>query len=220
MTSKSRVQLKPSLEKINWKNLGKPHVIGVDEVGRGCLAGPVCAGAALLSHDFHDQELTDSKLLSEAQRERQYSEISKQCVSLGWASVEEITEFNILHASFLAMRRAIQGVLDQIPGHNKDQILVVVDGHMKIPGLELSQIAIVKGDLRCAPISAAAIFAKVSRDQWMKEQALIYPGYDFEKHKGYGTLSHRKAIERLGVTKIHRPTFGGVKEWVSQRASM
>lgn len=214
MISKSRAQLKSSLEKINWKNLGRPYVIGVDEVGRGCLAGPVCAGAALLNPDFLDDELTDSKLLSEAQREKLYFEISKECVSVGWASVEEITELNILGASFLSMKRAIQGVLDQRPQMCEQDILVAVDGNLLIPGLSLKQMAIVKGDLRCAPISAAAIFAKVTRDRWMKEQALIYPGYDFEKHKGYGTLAHRKAIEKLGATKIHRPTFGGVREWL------
>lgn len=206
---------KNNLDKIEWKSFCKEgfSVLGVDEVGRGCLAGPVFAAAVQLIHHEHDQHLTDSKKLSEKQREK-WSEIilSEHQVGIGFATVEEIEKLNILQASFLAMRRAIASVQEKL---SFQQGLVLVDGHQKIPNLpNLEQQAFVKGDLRLAPISAASIVAKVARDRLMKELSKEYPGYGFEIHKGYATPLHREAIQKLKPTDIHRKTFGGVKEYL------
>jgi ribonuclease HII len=198
-----------NLEKINWRLMKPWPIIGVDEVGRGCLAGPVFAGAAILLSDAGESELTDSKLLTAEKRERLASVITvnhKVCVA--WATIEEIEKLNILHASLLAMRRAVEG-LGVTGGH------VIVDGKFAIPGLKnFVQTPLVKGDLRAAPISAAAICAKVARDRLMQAMAEEYPGYGFEKHKGYATEEHRKAIQKLGPCKTHRRLFGGVREYV------
>lgn len=206
---------KNNLEKIDWKSFCKEgfSVLGVDEVGRGCLAGPVFAAAVQLNHHHHDGELTDSKKLSEKQREK-WSEIilGEHVVGLGFASVEEIEKLNILQASFLAMRRALVEVQKRILFQ---KAIVLVDGHQKIPNLpNFEQQAFVKGDLRLAPISAASIVAKVARDHLMKELSKEYPGYGFEIHKGYATPLHREAIQKLKPTNIHRKTFGGVKEYL------
>lgn len=201
------------IEKINWKSFGNEglSVIGVDEVGRGCLAGPVFAAATILNHSDWDDLLTDSKELSENQREEWAPKILEaHKVGIGFATVEEIEELNILQASFLAMKRAIENL--KVPTG-----FVLVDGHMKIPGLVgFRQEAIVKGDLRAAPISAASIVAKVTRDRLMKELGREFPQYGFEVHKGYATAQHRKAIQECGPCKIHRKTFGGVKEFLQQ----
>ncbi|MFN8789916.1 MAG: ribonuclease HII [Bdellovibrionales bacterium] len=201
------------IEKIDWKSFGNEgfSVIGVDEVGRGCLAGPVYAAAAVLRHSQWDQDLTDSKALSEKQRDSWALRIrSEHLVSLGFAGVQEIEELNILQATFLAMRRAIAGL--GLSGG-----VVLVDGSMTIPQLEgFEQHAIVKGDLRVAPISAASIVAKVERDQVMKELGKEFPHYGFEVHKGYATAQHRKALETWGPCPWHRKTFGGVREYVAQ----
>ena len=198
-------------EKIDWKTFSKEgfSVLGVDEVGRGCLAGPVYASAVVLNHSDWDHELTDSKKLSEKQRIYWCEKImAEHQVGIGFASVEEIEKFNILQASFLAMQRAIKCLKLELA-------VVLVDGHMKIPGLKkIEQHAIVKGDLRLAPISAASIVAKVTRDSLMKELSQEYPDYGFEVHKGYATEIHRKAIKKNGPTKLHRKTFGGVKEFL------
>jgi ribonuclease HII len=199
-------------EKLDWKSFCKEgfSVLGIDEVGRGCLAGPVYASAVILKHANWDQDLTDSKKLSETQR-TYWSEkiLNEHEVGIGFATVEEIEKFNILQASFLAMRRAIE-VLNLKSG------IVLVDGHLKIPQLpNFEQHAIVKGDLRLAPISAASIVAKVTRDNLMKELSKEYPGYGFEVHKGYATEVHRLAIRKKGITPQHRKTFGGVKEYLS-----
>ena len=205
--------MKPTLnlEKINWTQFKAP-VIGVDEVGRGCLAGPVYAGAVILSSTQHDSILTDSKLLSESQREKIAPLIYKHHqVSLAEASIDEIDTINILQASLLAMRRAVLGL-----GVTSGTILI--DGNKKIPDSALDelknfeQFTFVKGDLRVAPISAAAICAKVARDHWMMNLAKDFPQYEFQKHKGYSTALHKAAIAKFGVTEHHRKTFGGVKE--------
>ncbi len=200
-----------SLEKIDWKPFCKEglFVIGVDEVGRGCLAGPVYAAAVALSHHEWDQELTDSKLLSEDRREHWASRIqASEKFGIGIASVEEIEQLNILKASLLAMQRAVENL-------NVQKGIVLIDGNQKIPGLMgFEQKTFVKGDLRLAPISAASIVAKVSRDQYMKSLAKVWPQYGFDIHKGYGTPQHRKSIQEFGVTDLHRKTFSGVKEHV------
>lgn len=194
-------------KKIDWKPFGNEglFVIGVDEVGRGCLAGPVMAGAVILSHHEWDQDLTDSKKLSESRRDSWAKQIHQsEKVGIGLATVEEIDELNILQASLLAMKRAILAL-----GVSKG--VVLIDGNQKIPGLRgFQQHTFVKGDLRLAPISAASIAAKVARDQLMKELAGVYPQYGFEVHKGYGTALHREALKTWGASPIHRCSFAGL----------
>ena len=181
-------------------------------MGRGCLAGPVYAAAVCLKSDEHIELMSDSKTLSEIRREKTAPLIrSAHWVGLGIASVEEIDEINILQASFLAMRRALQSLAEHMgspAGH------ILVDGHQKIPGLPRiqKQTALVKGDLRCAPIAAASIVAKVARDQFMRELHQEFPVFDFAKNKGYGSEFHRQALQQSGPTRWHRKTFGGVKE--------
>jgi ribonuclease HII len=183
-------------------------VIGVDEAGRGCLAGPVVAAAVILNSESGLRAFTDSKFLSEARREELFSKImSVHFVGVGFATASEVDEINVLQASFLAMKRAIQA-LGVANGH------IVVDGHMKIPERHLDargfeQTALIKGDLRCKPVSAASIIAKVTRDRHMKELAKEFPNYGFELHKGYGTVYHREKIEEFGICREHRRTFRG-----------
>lgn len=197
-----------NLEKINWRKLNPAPVIGVDEVGRGCLAGPVFAGAAILMSDAFENELTDSKLLTELKRETLSKEILKHHkVCIAWASEEEIEKLNIFHASLLAMKRAVEG-LGVRSGH------LLVDGKFPIPDMNsFVQTPLIKGDLRATPVSAAAICAKVARDHLMHSLAEEFPGYGFEKHKGYATEVHRKAIKELGPIRVHRRLFGGVREY-------
>jgi ribonuclease HII len=194
---------------IEWKKFGPKPVIGVDEVGRGCLAGPVYAAAVVFKSDALTDCVTDSKLLSEKRRE-EFAEVilSEHMVGIGSASVDEIDQYNILNASLLAMRRAVENLKLQ-GGH------ILVDGNKKIPGLEkFEQTAIIKGDLRVAPISAASIVAKVTRDRMMKELGVQFPEYGFEIHKGYSTPVHKGRIVKFGPCKEHRKTFAGVKEFI------
>ena len=190
----------------NWQSVIPKPVIGVDEVGRGCLAGPVYAAAVIM--DSEDIYFKDSKALSPACREKLCSEIQEQFpVGIGWASVEEIAKLNILWASLLAMKRAVEDLcIDQ--GH------VLVDGKYTIPDLPHIQTPLIKGDQRAAPVAAASIVAKVHRDHVLKEMALEYPEYGFEKHKGYSTKAHKEAIARWGPTKVHRLFFSGVREYL------
>lgn len=209
-------------ESVEWRSFNPAPVVGVDEVGRGCLAGPVYAGAAILQDwqickdKFKSAELkkledslTDSKLLTPKKREDLALQIKEVYqISIAWATEEEIEEINIFQASLLAMKRAIEG-LGVKSGH------VLVDGKFKIPNLSnFSQTPLIKGDLRATPISAAAICAKVARDHKMLELAEKYPNYGLEKHKGYATEVHRNAIKKLGPTPIHRRSFEGVREYL------
>ncbi len=204
---------KSGLDKIDYKTFKPTPVVGVDEVGRGCLAGPVVAGAVCLKSDELLMELTDSKLLSESRREELSEMITlHHWTGIGMASVEEIEKINILQASFLAMSRAILDLekkMQMTAGH------ILVDGPYKIPETRIQrlQTPLIKGDLRCAPISAASIVAKVFRDHWMKAMAKEFPDYGFEKHKGYASPVHRKQIEKMGPTIHHRKTFKGVAEY-------
>jgi ribonuclease HII len=196
-------------EKVNWQGFFPAPVIGVDEVGRGCLAGPVYAAAVCFRSDVLQDLVTDSKLISEKRRE-ELAEVILQAhhVGIGFATVEEIDEINILNASLLAMKRAVEK-LPFASGH------ILVDGNKKIPGLErYQQTTIVKGDLRVAPISAASIVAKVTRDRLMKELGVQYPQYGFEVHKGYSTPAHKQNISAVGPCLHHRKSFAGVKEHV------
>lgn len=184
------------------------NVIGVDEAGRGPLAGPVVAAAVILKQYSEElDEINDSKKLTEKKREKLYDIILNNFnVAVGIASVEEIDKLNILNADFLAMRRALKD-LEKFQDAKKDYI-VLVDGNLKIKGYEGKQLPIVKGDAKSLSIAAASIIAKVTRDRIMIDLGLKYPDYDFEKNKGYGTKKHVEAIKTKGVLKnIHRKVF-------------
>ncbi len=201
-------------EKVDWKTFSPVPVVGVDEVGRGCLAGPVYAAAVCLKDDSLVTSLTDSKLLSEKKREEMMPLILEHhWTGLGFASVEEIDSINILQASLLAMKRAVEN-LEKAMGCKTGHLLV--DGNLKVPGLMMKQTTLVKGDLRCAPISAASIVAKVTRDRLMKDLGKQYPQYGFEGHKGYAAPTHKKAIEEIGPCIHHRRSFAGVKEHLAR----
>lgn len=176
-------------------------VCGVDEAGRGPLAGPVCAAAVILPRGLEIEGLNDSKKLSEKKRDELYDKIIESAVSYGiaFATVEEIEELNILGATFLAMNRAI-AQLDTVPA------MALIDGNRNT-GIEVPSRAIIGGDGKCASIAAASILAKVTRDRYMLEMAEKYPQYSFEKHKGYGTKLHYAAIREHGSSPIHRPSF-------------
>lgn len=198
-----------------WSDLKPSPIIGVDEAGRGCLAGPVYAGAVIINASSQNLGITDSKLLSESRREEIFKYIMEHHqVGIGFATPEEIEAVNILNASFLAMRRAIQD-LGVRSGH------VLVDGNLKIRELlGFVQTPLVKGDLRALPISAASIIAKVSRDRYMRELALKYPQYGFDRHKGYSTADHKATIAQFGPCSEHRQSFAGVREhWPGAGAS-
>jgi len=180
---------------------GVAPICGVDEAGRGPLAGPVCAAAVILPRGIEIEGLNDSKKLTEKKREALFDKIKESAVSFGiaFATVEEIEELNILGATYLAMNRAI-AKLDKKPA------LALIDGNRNA-GIETESRTVIHGDARCASIAAASILAKVTRDRYMLEMAEEYPGYGFEKHKGYGTKAHYAAIREQGMSPIHRPSF-------------
>jgi len=179
---------------------------GVDEVGRGPLAGDVVAAAVILPEKHSIQGLADSKVLTAHQREALYKEIIEQSIdySVARASVAEIDQYNILQSTMMAMRRAVMGLKIKPD-------FVAVDGN-RLPKWEYPAEAVVKGDGRVEVISAASIVAKVVRDAEMLEYESQYPGYGFAKNKGYGTAQHMEALKRLGATPIHRRTFAPVSE--------
>ncbi len=184
----------------------KRLIAGVDEVGRGPLAGPVIASAVILDEAFPIAGLADSKTLSEKRREALAIQIRQHAIAfaLGRADVEEIDEINILQASLLAMQRAVEQ-LPIAPHH------VLVDGKY-CPQITCTAEAIIQGDKTVPAISAASIIAKIARDQEMREMDRLYPGYGFAAHKGYPTRAHQEALQRLGVTPIHRRTFAPVRK--------
>lgn len=182
-------------------------IIGVDEAGRGPLAGPVVAAAAYLKFYHKDlEEIQDSKKLTEKKREKLFSVIPQYFeIGIGVASVEEIEKYNILNATFLAMRRALQDLEGKIcfQGHK-----ILVDGNFKIREYSGEQEAVIKGDAKSLSIAAASIMAKVTRDHMLIALAQKYPEYQFEKHKGYGTKLHREKIISLGALEgVHRNSF-------------
>ena len=181
------------------------NICGVDEAGRGPLAGNVYAAAVILDSDHPIIGLADSKVLSEAKREFLYEEIitKAKAYAISSATVVEIDSINILQATMLAMTRAVSG-LSLYPD------LVLVDGN-RLPKLEVRAEAIIKGDSKVPAISAASILAKVSRDREMVEIDKMYPEYGFAKHKGYGTKEHIDAINQYGILEIHRRTFAPIK---------
>ncbi len=182
------------------------RVAGVDEVGRGPLAGPVVAAAVILDPERPIEGLVDSKKISEKKRERLALEIREKALAwaLGRAEVEEIDEINILQASLLAMQRAVEQ-LQPAPDR------ALVDGN-RCPMLSCPAEAVIKGDETVEAISAASIIAKVARDQEMLALDADYPGYGLARHKGYPTKAHIAALQTLGVTQIHRRSFGPVKK--------
>ncbi|MEJ3960409.1 ribonuclease HII [Brachymonas sp. G13] len=179
---------------------------GVDEAGRGPLAGPVVAAAVILDERQPIAGLADSKKLTARRRELVYEEILAKalCCSIAQASVEEIDQLNILHATMLAMRRAVEGL-------RLKPAKVLVDGN-RLPTLQVRAEAIVQGDAKVAAISAASILAKVTRDRWCLEVDASYPGYGFARHKGYGTAEHLQALRSLGATMEHRRSFAPVAQ--------
>jgi len=185
-------------------------VAGVDEAGRGPLAGPVVAAAVVLPPGFPDDGIRDSKALSPRARERAFSSILSGAVafSIGEADPGEIDRLNILQASLLAMRRAVEGL-------SPPADFLYVDGSFPIPGEgsawdAIRQEPLVRGDSRCLAVMAASILAKVTRDRKMREYDRIHPGYGFSAHKGYPTRAHLEALRVLGPSPIHRRSFRGV----------
>ena len=172
-------------------------ICGIDEAGRGPLAGPVAAGAAILPKDCQILYLNDSKKLSESRREELFLEIKEKAIA--WSGPERIDEINILQATYEAMRQAI-AKLDPAP-----QILL--NDAVTIPQVAIPQVPIIKGDAKSVSIAAASILAKVTRDHMMEEYDKEYPEYGFAKHKGYGTAAHIAALKEFGPTPIHRRTF-------------
>ncbi|MCH5317253.1 MAG: ribonuclease HII [Eubacterium sp.] len=183
------------------KAKGYNVICGVDEAGRGPLAGPVFAAAVILPDGHIIEGVNDSKKLSEKKREMLFDKIIEECVcySVGTASEKEIDEINILQATYLAMKRAVDGLKIK-PDY------VLIDGN-RMPPLDIPAETIVKGDGKSASIAAASIIAKVSRDRYMLELAKKYPQYEFEKHKGYGTKLHYEKIAEHGISNIHRKSF-------------
>jgi ribonuclease HII len=190
---------------------GSLHIAGLDEAGRGPLAGPVVAAAVMLPPSFSVAGVTDSKKLSEKKRSLLYDMIFTHAegVGVGLADEKEIDHLNILRASLLAMARAVKN-LPAVPDH------LLIDGTFQIPEdqipVDVLQTAIPKGDAKCISIAAASIVAKVTRDRLMMQYHREYPEYGFNRHKGYPTRAHREAVKLHGACAIHRGTFKGVKE--------
>ncbi len=202
--------MKEAYHAFDWQTCQPLPVIGVDEVGRGCLAGPVYAAAVILDETKDYSEYTDSKKLTPVRRKKMSEQILRDHrVGIGFANREEIDRLNILRAALLAMKRAVEE-LGESYGH------IIVDGNFAIPGIHsgFKQTPLVKGDLRAMPVAAASIVAKVVRDEWMMELSNRFPEYGFEKHKGYSTKLHKESISRIGPCEEHRRTFSGVKEFL------
>ncbi|WP_457552413.1 ribonuclease HII [Desulfobacula sp.] len=190
----------------NAKNQGYKTIAGVDEAGRGPLAGPVVSAAVILPHDFVCIGINDSKKLSEKKRDAFFPIIKEQAiaVSTGIASHNEIDQINILQASLLSMKRAVEN-LSIMPD------FILIDGKFNID-MDIDQAPLIKGDAKSISIAAASIIAKVTRDTMMKELHKTYPWYNFIQHKGYPTKAHKEAILKHGPCPVHRLTFKGVKE--------
>ena len=197
-----------SMKEYEYKYQERGMLCGIDEVGRGPLAGPVVAGAVILQKDQEILYLNDSKKLSEKKRELLYDEIMEKAVAVGIGVIgpDRIDEINILQATYEAMRMAI-GNLKVCPD-------LLLNDAVTIPGVEVPQIPIVKGDAKSVSIAAASIIAKVTRDRMMMEYENLYPGYGFASNKGYGAAKHIAALKEIGPCAIHRRTF--IKNFVSE----
>ena len=180
---------------------GFKHICGVDEAGRGPLAGPVCAAAVILPEGLEIEGLNDSKKLSEKKREALYDIIIEKAVDyhIAFGSLEEIEEHNILNATYFAMNRAISGL--------KEVDFALIDGNRIPNGIKVQCATVVKGDAKSMSIAAASILAKVTRDRLLLEYDKKYPLYEFAKHKGYGTKLHTDLIKQYGPCEIHRLSF-------------
>ena len=187
----------------------KEIIVGIDEAGRGPLAGRVYASAVILDPNNTILGLNDSKKLNKKQREKLYNEIINQSIAYGitYATQEEIDEINILQATFLAMRRALKKI-------DCDYNFILVDGNHFPFSSQYNGQAIIKGDTKIPEIMAASILAKVTRDNYMEEMHKRYPQYQFATHKGYPTFLHRELIKKHGPSPIHRKSFKGVKEFI------
>lgn len=212
----------------NLSEKGYEIVIGIDEAGRGPLAGPVVASAVflknrdLLKEDFDEKELDlvrDSKKLSPKQREKVFEFVHEHFdVGVGICNHETIDRMNILEASFLAMKEAISDLRKKLgQKFNEDKLVILVDGNKEIPNFSLRQEAVIGGDGIVKSISAASIIAKVMRDRIMLEAHETYPEYDFDRHKGYGTKLHMEKIHKYGPCKIHRKSFEPMKSLAKSR---
>ncbi|MBO5852931.1 MAG: ribonuclease HII [Clostridia bacterium] len=181
---------------------GYSLICGVDEAGRGPLAGPVCAAAVILDTSVELQGVDDSKKLSEKKREALYDLICQKAVAycVAFATVDEIEEYNILNATYLAMNRAIEGLKIKAD-------FALIDGNRVPKDIRIDSKTVVKGDAKSLSIAASSILAKVTRDRLLMEYDAKYPEYGFAKHKGYGTAEHMEAIRRLGPSEVHRPSF-------------
>lgn len=195
-------------ELINSLEQDKIHMAGVDEAGRGPLAGPVVTAAVILDPSYPIDGLADSKKLTARRRAILEQEIKEHSLSwsLGRAEIDEIDELNILHATMLAMKRAVES-LDVVPG------VVLIDGN-RCPDIDIRSQAVIKGDQRVDAISAASILAKESRDREMIKLDEEFPGYGFAIHKGYPTKAHLLALEEIGVSSVHRKSYGPVKRFI------
>ncbi len=184
------------------KNKGYNYICGVDEAGRGPLAGPVCAAAVILPDNCVIEGVNDSKKLSEKKREELFDIIIKKAVSysIAFGSVDEIEELNILGATFLAMKRAVEGL-------DVKADFAIIDGNKVPPQLNINAEPLVKGDAKSVSVAAASILAKVTRDRLLYEYDKKYPEYSFAAHKGYGTKAHIEAIRKLGPCEVHRKSF-------------
>ena len=204
---------------VSWATQNKlQHVAGVDEAGRGPLAGPVYAAAVILDPEQPIEGINDSKKLSARRRELLAEEIKSKAWAWAIASadVQEIDQLNILQASKLAMLRAVESLSRAGAAATCDGL--GIDGNQRIDS-PLRQITVVKGDARCAAIAAASILAKTARDELMMQLDARYPGYGLAKHKGYGTAAHIQALQRLGATPIHRRSFAPVRRVLKKNAS-
>ncbi len=183
-------------------NSGFKYICGVDEAGRGPLAGPVCAAAVILPEDIQIEGLNDSKKLSEKKREALFDVICEKALSysIAYGTLEEIEELNILEATFIAMNRAIEGL-------DIKADFALIDGNREPKGIKIPCQTVVKGDAKSASIAAASILAKVTRDRLLLEYDEKYPEYNFKKHKGYGTKEHTDLILKYGPSEIHRMSF-------------
>ncbi|MDD5115770.1 MAG: ribonuclease HII [Candidatus Omnitrophica bacterium] len=186
---------------------GYDLVIGVDEAGRGPLAGPVVAAAVLLNDRNFRNRIDDSKKLSPNERRRAFFEIKKKSLhAIASVSHRQIDRINILEATILAMRKALRKLLAQLGPSEFKRAFVIIDGNMRLK-LDLPYRSIVKGDAKSLSIAASSILAKVHRDKLMEKYHAVYPAYGFDKHKGYPTAEHRKVLERIGPSEIHRKSF-------------
>jgi ribonuclease HII len=195
----------------NFYDKGLQFVAGVDEAGRGPLAGPVSVAAVILPKGVIISDLNDSKQLSEKKREKLFDVIKEKALAYAVEIVDNIIidQINILQATFLAMSMAVSKL------QHKPE-LCLIDGNHKIPDLELNQEALIGGDAKSACVAAASIIAKVTRDRLMCNYAKQYPVYEFEKHKGYGTKKHIEALRKHGICPIHRVTFDPIRQMLLQ----